>query len=1233
MNKISTGFKKATRRLQRFLLIWMVACISIISVSGNAWAVEEVAEPTSLTIPDVPLFVSLNAVPNVFFEMDDSGSMDWTILAPVHFTACRYDARLDCDTETRSGVMRDYTGDDDEFRDFEYVFSADDDAYDTGCTDDRNVLELCDRREDDWDWRIKSAGLNVLYFNPYNDYEPWPGYTSAAFGGARSYPDPELDGYDDVRNMNGFIYHHWMDTHGFSGTKPNLDDRTDGPNEIVDQWDNHVKVTVNSGSYSCDLVTYDPDDNSNGIDPKISPIDTDDSRCKAALGQNKNLEMLQKSIANWYQYYRRRTMVARAGVATVISKEPGFRYGFGMINDQDLFVEMPDADVTNFAAHNEALVEKYLEYQQEAHGTPLRRGLERVGRYYEGELSGKDTPIVETCQKNFSILFSDGFWNGDNPSYIDYDVDKDGSTISESKVLLADVAKYYYDTDLSSFPDVVPTDPFDTASHQHMVTFTIGFGVTGGLVDTDGNGWPNPPLASDDQWHVDDSSTDARKVDDLWHAAWNSRGKYISAKRPEDLVRGVQDALNNISDRTGSAASGSANGGSISNDSKIFQAKFDASDWHGELLALNVDPNSGTLGEVAWEAGNLLNARSASGRSIFTTSDSGKGINFSWSAVSDSVSAAQMLNVNPDSNEVDDRGEDRLNYIRGSDTDEGTGADDFRQRNHKLGDLGHSNPEYAGAPPFFYSFDDYMSFANTNKNRQTAVYVGGNDGMLHAFAEDTGEELFAFVPNYVIGELNKLTDPLYQHQFYVDGSPTYGDVFYNNSWKSVLAGSLRSGGQAVYALDVTNPATFEADDILWEFTDADDADLGYVYGQPQIKQMQNGKWAVIFTSGYNNTEADDHVSTDGAAYIFVLFIREGIDGWSTGDYVKIPVPGADGLAEPAVADVDADNKADFIYVGDLAGQMWKIDVTDKSPSRWGVAFSGNPLFTAVSPGDEVQAITTRPAIKRHPLGIQNGVLVLFGTGRYLELADDTTIGIPTQSVYSIWDRDGYYNGQNDPPLRNDYGDYGFNRSTKLVNPSMEVDSQSGTRIIDPSGSSTPIWFNPDGTPKDRGWVLDMPLDGERVVREIVLRDDLAFFVTLIPEDDVCSAGGTGWLMAVNSTTGSALWFPVFDINDDDLVTDSDVVGSQVDGEDPNNPVGISSLSIPNLPVFVFDDRPFDSTGTPLQVFPPTANSSRGCGGEGARSYSYTTQTNGSVTMITTAAQPLSCGRQSWRQIK
>ena len=317
--------------------------------------------------------------------------------------------------------------------------------------------------------------------------------------------------------------------------------------------------------------------------------------------------------------------------------------------------------------------------------------------------------------------------------------------------------------------------------------------------------------------------------------------------------------------------------------------------------------------------------------------------------------------------------------------------------------------------------------------------------------------------------------------------------------------------------------------------------------------------------------------------------------------------------------------------------MWKIDVTNTSSSFWNVAFSGNPLFTAtesIADGGSPQPITAQPAIKTHPLGIGHGVLVMWGTGKYYEISDDTIIDQPTQSIYAVWDRDGYYNLALN--ARNSYNERGFSRDTDLVSPKIIIDLASNTRIIDPdslidaSGNpKTPVWYDADGNPDDRGWVVDLPEAGERVIQKIVLRDDLAFFVTLIPQESTCVPGSSGWLMVLNAETGSSPLFPVFDINDDNIVDSSDVltVGDSLGNEITTQATGITMPSMPSLPVFLYDDRPADLG----EVFPPSANSPRSCGSAGARTFTYTTQADGSMVKITTAPQPLACGRQNWIQ--
>ena len=304
------------------------------------------------------------------------------------------------------------------------------------------------------------------------------------------------------------------------------------------------------------------------------------------------------------------------------------------------------------------------------------------------------------------------------------------------------------------------------------------------------------------------------------------------------------------------------------------------------------------------------------------------------------------------------------------------------------------------------------------------------------------------MPSSVYPQLQSLSSKTYAHQYFVDGSPTAADVFYGSQWHTVLVGGLNGGGQGIYALDVTYPAaatgvtnvsgwstfseTNAASLVLWEFTDRDmnstsstntnfDADLGYTYSQPAIGKMANGKWAAIFGNGYNNTNADGAASTTGNAVLYVVDVQTGQlikkfdtkKGMASSPNTTTP----NGLASPAIVDVDGDEIIDYIYAGDLQGNMWKFDVTNTNPSQWDSAYkSGSnpvPLFTALM-GSTPQPITERPEVGEHPEG---GYLVYFGTGKYIETGDNSGTGQTTQTFYGIWDNGAAVGNSRSPLLQ------------------------------------------------------------------------------------------------------------------------------------------------------------------------------------------------------------------------
>ena len=488
----------------------------------------------------------------------------------------------------------------------------------------------------------------------------------------------------------------------------------------------------------------------------------------------------------------------------------------------------------------------------------------------------------------------------------------------------------------------------------------------------------------------DPLTSDLAKIDDLWHAAFNSKGYFVSAQSSEGVANAIAEALLEIADRVGSAASVATNTGSLNAGSHLFQARFDSSDWKGQLLAFQINLDGTIKGSPDWDAGSRVNDQDwNSGREIITWNPSidnpsggtveGQGVPFRFPADYNSpdslteINTAQLTSImtlapyslaTVDTGEIavnQDFGGDVINYLRGESVNEGIGRG-FRNRSSVLGDIVNSDPKFVSVPNSRYPdsiepTSSYSAFVTANAARDGVVYAGANDGMLHAFAESNGDEILAYVPGVVYDNLWELADPLYEHRYFVDSGPNIVDMFFpsegaSGEWKTVLAGGLGGGGQGIYALDVTDPTQFDesnaASIALWEFDDGDDADLGYTYGRPQLAKMANGKWAAIFGNGYNNTVADGNASSTGHAVLYIVDIE-------TGDLIKKidTMAGAsgtpNGLATPLLVDDNADLVVDYIYAGDLLGNLWKFDVDSSTVSDWDVPYKSGgvpvPLFT------------------------------------------------------------------------------------------------------------------------------------------------------------------------------------------------------------------------------------------------------------------------------------------------
>ncbi len=726
----------------------------------------------------------------------------------------------------------------------------------------------------------------------------------------------------------------------------------------------------------------------------------------------------------------------------------------------------------------------------------------------------------------------------------------------------------------------------------------------GGFTEsTPASGTPNPDLTS--EWDKVNNTTGATGADGI-------PDNYYDVRNPANLITAMASIFDSASTPDTSAASVATNSTSLQINSRVFQAKFSSADWSGQLLSYKISTAGVLTVTPEWDAGELLNAAHIipSSRVILTkgTSD---GLAFTVANIT-SLTLSQQSDLA--SNAAGLSAANELRYLRGNASNEGTTSSTFRQRNtSKLGDIVNSSPWYVGAPAAGYSDVDspgYSSFRSGLLSRKPVVYVAANDGMLHGFdasldfstdpvgvpTSTSGTEVLAYVPSAVYPNLSALTAQTYNknHQYYVDGSPMVADADLGApstpSWKTVLIGAMGAGGKGYYALDISDPTHFTAgssdaaNTLLWEFGPSDDADMGYAYDFPptsfatgqakQIVKMANGKWAAILGNGYN--------STSGKAVLYVAYINDGTDGWTTGDFVKIVLDAGpnNGLSTPVPFDSDGDGLADTIYAGDLKGHIWKVlvgpNLSDGSvtsaASTWKIAFSTSswsagtatltcspcaPLFSAVNGSGTVEPIIWPPEVTTHPNG---GQLVLFGTGKYLENSDNTNTDV--QTFYGIWDR-------------NDGSTTVGTRAADLLQQTVTGVS-SGYRTT----SANAINWRPAGcsgactAPTNyMGWYMDLPTSGERTTGIPKLINAVIYFNTFIPSSSPCAAGGTGWLMALDYESGGLVTTPIFDTDSSGTIDSSDPLAggyevgaalggtTLISGASPSTiGVGVSSLT-------------------------------------------------------------------------
>jgi type IV pilus assembly protein PilY1 len=896
----------------------------------------------------------------------------------------------------------------------------------------------------------------------------------------------------------------------------------------------------------------------------------------------------QQNFANWFSYYRSRmqAMKSAAGLAFGDLDKNDYRVGFHNIwNTNGSFLNVLDFT----GPHRQTWYTRF--YASVPSGaTPLRAATIRVGEYFRTgvmrNVAGSVDPIQQSCQPNYHILSTDGYWN-ENPidAFNPLGIGNEDSTVPTlplppdlenpvykallaqleatkpwprlyresgtpvvapaiNTLTLADIATKYWVTDLrpgtgpaqvNNVPASINKDP---AYWQHVVMFGVAIAAKGTLpydvndpkvaaqtlVDLGENPNnakppPNPAVPYSAKVWPFPTNLQPTAIDDLWHAAVNSRGKFFNVNSAQQLSSALREALNDIGSRTASASGAALANPNLSVDSVAYVPSYTSGEWSGELSAQVVDPDTGLAGAELWRHSAKLFAQASgtgwdANRKLLTKTGA-TTVPFRY----DSLNTTQQASLGATADER----KAVLNYLRGErlHEDQLTSIYKFRPRAEKnlLGDITLSEPRAIAAPSESYaeSFNPgYQTFRTTNANRVPMVYFGANDGFLHAVngektGPNAGNEMFAYMPSQLLragptGIAALTYKPLdlppkkFAHKFYVDGTPFSRDVDFSRTsqsstspnpasgatpdWRTVLITGLGKGGSSYVALDVTTAPTGTETEaalaasgrFLWEFTDPD---MGFTYGKPAIVKTARYGWVALLAGGYNNISGPNA----GKGIVYVVDVKTGA---LLHKFITTDGSSSDPLG---LAHLDAfipdgtDYTATDIYAGDLYGNVWRFDVSISGT----YSSTGVKLAQLRDGSGKAQPITSYPLPYVDPISGKRFVAV--GTGKLLTSADLTDLS--QQTFYNIADGSVY--------------------SPKAIGaPLTRAGLTSVSRTADAPGLADTI----------DGWYQDLLPNGERIIKESLAVFGIVVPTTIAPSVDPCNRGGVGTVYARAATTAN-----------------------------------------------------------------------------------------------------------------
>lgn len=1070
----------------------------------------------------------------------------------------------------------------------------------------------------------RSPEFNPLYFNPTRTYEPWLNYDGttrrapASITAARIHPDQTGNAFN-LTTQREVTSEDTMRYRVFRGTRLQAGTRYRGTctrlRDTGTSWltlQNDAIVDAN-----CDLYfSYYPATFYLGLTSPVPPGFNPLNRVLAldACGIGCNMFRYEirsanytsasayntaiQNFANWFQYHRNRALAMSYAMSESFRDVDFMRIGYFRINDGTPTLTMRDMETT---AGKQALYTDFHALNTTS-STPNLRAVNHIGNQFKRTDGG--APIRLACQINAGMLFTDGYANAAISGVGNVDGGMGAPFADSHSNTMADTATQFYLNPLRTGPafpaGIVPVpaacnasnpDPrLDCQNFPHMNFHAITFGARGRIFNPAN---PVDPFVTPVTWPPFESGQRST-IDDLWHATVNTRGRMIQANQPEDIASALTEIIQDVLDRSRRAGGVAGSSSRIDAGFLAYIPEYSGDDWTGDLKAYALQSDGQLAATPTWSAAEKLASVPAGSRNIFAVRDlagSFSLVPFSVSGLGGATGAQDALGITPtDIAEMGNATIDQIvAYLRGDRSSEVINGGPLRTRSAAIGDILNSQPALNNAVNFGYALlppsegggasgpGSYGAYVAAKRSRPPLVFVGSNDGMLHAVSSGPagGDVKFSVIPNSVLGYMKELPKQGYQHLYYVDGSPTQHDVRLGSAWRTMLLSYNGAGGKSIMALDVTNAASgFGTDNFMWEFRHPN---LGHVLNPPTVGLLESGDWAVFAGNGLN--------SSDNRARLMVLDAANG----GLRESIVVGAGSAsnpNGLTSAVPMDTDFNGKVDTVYGGDMHGNVWKFTL-----SASGSFSAGSLLFTATDSGGTRQPITG--ALDSAPHHIE-GQMVVFGTGKYVEVGDNLPTAQATtqiQTLYGIWDK-------------NDGSTVGAR--SNLQPQQITSSNTSNGRESRQLSSNTVDWDN------QRGWYLDLSVgsaEGERSVgRPRVFLGSVAF-TTLEPQGDECSPGALNRLYLVRLLTGA----PALNLNNGNSNTGAVVISQGAPVFEP--PIGI--ISPPGSGPRQEDPR--DADGNLIEP------------GEGPNCTSRLAAIVGSEGAVDIGV--LNCGRQSWRQLQ